>query len=109
MESYLNLTIDLSKDESFTDQARMLLKGFYLTGDETSPQQAFARAAVAYSEGDLKFAQRIYDYASEGWFMFASPVLSNAPLPGAKVQALPISCFLTSVPDSLEGIILPQQ
>jgi len=83
----------------------MLLKGFYLTDTETSPQQAFARAAVAYSDGDMAFAQRIYDYASKGWFMFASPILSNAPLPGAEVRALPISCFLTSVPDSLEGII----
>jgi len=31
--------------------------------------------------------------------------LSNAPLPGEKVKALPISCFLTYVPDSLEGLI----
>ena len=36
--------------------------------------------------------------------MFASPVLSNAPN-GQKVKALPISCFLTYVPDSLEGLI----
>ncbi len=105
MDSYLNLSIDLSKDELFTQQALMLLKGFYLTDNETSPQQAFARAAVAYSGGDMTFAQRIYNYASKGWFMFASPVLSNAPLPGDEVRALPISCFLTSVPDNLEGII----
>lgn len=105
MESYLNLTLDFSKDELFTEQALMLLRGFYLTETETSPQQAFARAAVAYSGGDMTFAQRIYDYASKGWFMFSSPILSNAPLPGDKVRALPISCFLTSVPDTLEGII----
>jgi len=37
--------------------------------------------------------------------MFASPVLSNAPRPGEKAKALPISCFLTYVPDSLEGLI----
>ena len=95
MQSYLGLQIDSEKDNLFTDQALRLLKGFYLTEQETSPQQAFARAAVAYSGYDLTFAQRIYDYASKGWFMFASPVLSNAPLPGAKVSALPISCFLT--------------
>ena len=52
-----------------------------------------------------KLAQRIYDYASQGWFMYASPVLSNAPLGYAKVKALPISCFLTYVPDTLEGLI----
>ena len=53
----------------------------------------------------MELAQRIYDYVSKGWFMFASPVLSNAPLPNKKPKALPISCFLTYVPDSLEGLI----
>ena len=37
--------------------------------------------------------------------MFASPVLSNAPKPNGKVKALPISCFLSYVPDTLEGLI----
>jgi len=37
--------------------------------------------------------------------MFASPVLSNAPKPNEKVKALPISCFLSYVPDTLEGLI----
>lgn len=66
---------------------------------------AYARAAVAYSYGDMELAQRIYDYASKGWFMFASPVLSNAPLPSEKPRGLPISCFLAYVPDSLTGLI----
>ena len=66
---------------------------------------AFARAAYAYSFDDKGLAQRIYDYASQGWFMYSSPVLSNAPLPKEKVKALPISCFLAYVPDSLDGLI----
>ena len=37
--------------------------------------------------------------------MFASPVLSNAPNPGDPWKALPISCFLTWVDDTLEGLI----
>jgi ribonucleoside-diphosphate reductase alpha chain len=37
--------------------------------------------------------------------MFSSPILSNAPFPGEKAKALPISCFLSYVPDSLEGLI----
>lgn len=82
-----------------------LLKSFYMVEGEKSPQEAFARAAKAYCGGDTAFAQRIYDYASKGWFMFASPVLSNAVLPGEKWKALPISCFLTYVPDTLEGLI----
>jgi len=81
------------------------MREYYMLEDETSPQQAFARAAVAYCDGDLNFAQRIYNYASKGWFMFASPVLSNAPKPGGKVRGLPISCFLSYVGDNLNSLI----
>ena len=97
--------IDYNRDEVMTEQAVKLLKDYYCRDDETSPQEAFARAAAAYCYGDKKLAQRIYDGASKGWFMFSSPVLSNAPIKGEKVKALPISCFLTYVPDTLEGLI----
>ena len=72
--------IDYNRDEVMTEQAVKLLKDYYCRDDETSPQEAFARAAVAYCYGDKKLAQRIYDGASKGWFMFSSPVLSNAPI-----------------------------
>lgn len=97
--------ISLDRDEDLSPFALDLLKAYYMRPDEKSPQEAFARAAVAYCEGDMGFAQRIYDYASKGWFMFASPVLSNAPVPGEKWKSLPISCFLQYVPDTLEGLI----
>jgi len=102
---HLGLRIDLVRDELLSDQSLKLLKDYYCREDEESPQHAFARASTAYSYGDKKLAQRIYDYVSKGWFMFASPVLSNAPLKKEKVKALPISCFLTYVPDSLDGLI----
>ncbi|MBD1317293.1 ribonucleoside-diphosphate reductase subunit alpha [Francisella tularensis] len=104
-QSYLGINIDLSRDRELSEQAQQLLTNYYCLQNELSPQYAFARAAVAYSFGDMNLAQRIYDAAAKGWFMFASPVLSNAPLPGAKVKSLPISCFLSYVPDSLEGLI----
>ena len=103
--THLDITIDLNKDSILTEQAKKLLNDYYCREDEPSPQYAFARAAVAYCYGDKKLAQRIYDYVSNGWFMYSSPVLSNAPVTGEKVKALPISCFLTYVPDSLEGLI----
>jgi len=102
---HLGITIDKNRDKDLSEQAYKLLKDYYCKSDEDSPQQAYARAAVAYCDGDLGLAQRIYDYVSKGWFMFASPVLSNAPRTGQKARALPISCFLTYVPDSLEGLI----
>jgi ribonucleoside-diphosphate reductase alpha chain len=103
--NHLGITIDRTKDKDLSEQAYKLLKDYYCNKDEDSPQQAYARAAVAYSGGDMELAQRVYDAVSKGWFMFASPVLSNAPRPGEKAKALPISCFLTYVPDSLEGLI----
>jgi len=99
------IEIDESRDRLLSDQAKSLLVGYYQKPDEDTPQKAFARASVAYCGGDMKLAQRIYDYASKGWFMFSSPILSNAPYPNTKHKGLPISCFLTYVPDTLEGLI----
>jgi len=99
------VAIDYARDENFSAQALKLLTDYYMLPDESSPQEAFARAALAYCDGDYAFAQRIYDYASKRWFMFASPVLSNAPRDGDPVKGLPISCFLTYVGDNLESLI----
>lgn len=101
---YLGIRLQNNNFE-YSDQALKLLKDYYMRPEETTPDHAYARAAVAYSGGDMELAQRIYEYASKGWFMFASPVLSNAPLPGEKPRGLPISCFLAYVPDTLEGLI----
>lgn len=92
------IEIDLSRDSLITNFGHSLLKEHYLLPDEPSPQYAYARAAVAYCAGDLEFAQRIYDYVSWGWFMFSTPVLSNAPKPGEPWQGMPISCFLAGTP-----------
>jgi len=104
-KTYLGISIDTDKDKLLSTQAEKLLKEYYCTDGEDSPQMAFARASRAYCYGDMKLAQRIYNYVSNKWFMFASPVLSNAPKPNGKVKALPISCFLSYVPDTLEGLI----
>ena len=102
---YLGIKIDLDRDADLGDQALALLRDYYMLDSELYAQQAFARASVAYCEGDYDFAQRIYDYASKRWFMFASPVLSNAPARDAEPKGLPISCFLTYVGDNLESLI----
>jgi ribonucleoside-diphosphate reductase alpha chain len=104
-KKHLGIKIDLSKDQLLSEQGLKLLTDYYCRETEPSPQYAFARAAKAYSYGDNGLAQRIYDYVSKGWFMFSSPILSNAIEPDEKVKALPISCFLTYVPDSLDGLI----
>lgn len=100
----MRINVDYSRNKNFSEQALALLKDYYCRPDE-DPQDALARAAEAYCEGDYEFAQRIYDYASRQWFMYASPVLSNAPADGENPTGLPISCFLTYVGDNLPSLI----
>ena len=102
---YCGIEIDNKRNKILSEQSLKLLKDYYCREDEKSPQQAFARAASCFANGNLKLAQRIYDYVSKGWFMYSSPVLSNAILKGEEVKALPISCFLSYVPDTLDGLI----
>ena len=105
VRQYKGIKIDTDKDNLLTDYAKTTLKDFYLHKGETSPQMGYARAAKAWSNGDKALAQRIYGYVSNKWFMFASPVLSNAPNGKKHKWGLPISCFLAYVPDTIEGLI----
>ena len=101
---YHGISLDEKRNELLSEMAVNMLSQFYCDENET-PQQAFARTALCFSAGDLELAQRIYDAVSKGWFMFASPVLSNSVLPGLKPKAMPISCFLLDIQDNLESII----
>jgi ribonucleoside-diphosphate reductase alpha chain len=91
--------VDHSRDALLTEFGKETLKDRYLLPGE-SYQDLFVRVASAYAD-DAAHAQRIYDYISRLWFMPATPVLSN----GGTGRGLPISCYLNSVPDSLDGIV----
>ncbi|MGF1549774.1 MAG: ribonucleoside-diphosphate reductase subunit alpha [Sphingomonadaceae bacterium] len=91
--------VDHGRDELLTEFGKETLKDRYLLPGE-SFQDLFVRVASAYAD-DEEHAQRIYDYISRLWFMPATPVLSN----GGTGRGLPISCYLNSVGDSLEGIV----
>jgi ribonucleoside-diphosphate reductase alpha chain len=91
--------VDRTRDALLTDFGKTTLEDRYLLPGE-SYQDMFARVATAYAD-DAEHAQRIYDYISNLWFMPSTPVLSN----GGADRGLPISCFLNSVSDSLEGIV----
>lgn len=99
-----------------------LLGGFYAKDNEIA-DDVLARAAEAYCFGDYELAQRIYDAVWNGWFMFASPIISNAPKgkwkknissldwrsgeslmqywDGDIDRGLPISCFAAYLGDSV--------
>lgn len=102
------MKVEISRNENLSQQAKALLHDYYTKPNE-SIQHAFARAATAYCDGDEELAQRLYDYASKGWFMYSSPILSNAPTKNENHKGLPISCFLSYVPDTLEGLISHQE
>lgn len=128
---YRGIRLDLSRDELFSVQGKDLISKYYTDGKE-GVQKAIARAANAFSYGDKVLAQEIYDAASQHWFFYSSPVLSNAPEGywdpsvdykskdfwaientvarkkawiGEKPKAMPIACFLTFLPDTIEGQI----
>ena len=94
-----NVVTDASRDDLLTEFGKETLTDRYLLPGE-SYQDLFARVADAYAD-DQDHAQRLYDYVSRLWFMPATPVLSN----GGTSRGLPISCYLNSVSDSLDGIV----
>ena len=93
------IVTDPSRDALLTAFGKDTLDDRYLLPGEAY-QDLFARVADAYAD-DQDHAQRLYDYISKLWFMPATPVLSN----GGTGRGLPISCYLNSVSDSLEGIV----
>ena len=93
------MQLNYNRDKYLSEFSIKTLEDRYLIEGETSPQDAFARAAKAFSD-DEAHAQRLYDYASKLWFMFSTPILSN----GGTNRGLPISCFLNYVEDSRQGL-----
>ena len=101
---YLGIEINYDKEKNLDKFSLDTLKDRYFWEEETHAQEAFARAAVfaATYKGttDYEMAQRLYNYSSDCWFMFSTPILSN----GGTTRGLPISCFLNYVPDSRDGL-----
>lgn len=65
-----------------------------------NPKTFYARVATGMARGDRELAQRLYNAMAQQWITPASPTMMNI---GTK-KGLPISCFLNTVPDTLEGI-----
>jgi ribonucleoside-diphosphate reductase alpha chain len=113
------LTIDDSRDERLPAFSRLTFRDRYLRPGESSPQQAFARAALAYAD-DIAHAQRLYHYLSQNWFMQVTPMLTNAPQRRRfgdvwsssfkrecfdQILGMPISCYLSVVDTGTEQLI----
>jgi len=94
-----HIDIDTNRNDLLTDFGKATLSDRYLLPGEDY-QDLFLRVSKAYAD-DTQHAQRLYDYMSKLWFMPATPILSN----GGTGRGLPISCYLNSVHDSLDGIV----
>ena len=99
LDRRFDVTTDESRDALLTEFGKETLTDRYLLPGE-GYQDLFARVADYFAD-DAEHAQRLYDYISNLWFMPATPVLSN----GGTTRGLPISCYLNSVSDSLDGIV----
>lgn len=79
-----------------------LASGYLLPG--ISPERRLrqiADRAEALLPGMNDFADRFYDYLSRGWYSLSSPIWANFGLD----RGLPVSCFGSYVPDSMDGIL----
>ena len=83
----------------FDDISRTVSADQHLLSNETL-EQGLKRCADAYGT-DIQHADRMYSYFLQQWVFPASPVLANA----GTDRGLPISCFLSYVDDSRQGIL----
>ena len=73
-QNYLDIEIDLSRDELFDKLGVQRLQESYMKEDETSPQHRFAFVSKQFGS-NLEHAQRLYDYASKHWLSYSTPIL----------------------------------
>lgn len=100
-----SIVIDRAQDSRMTYFGLENLRDRYFLRDSAGDicenvQTFFARVATGMARGEQAFAQQLYDYMARGWFLPATPVLMNI----GTSKGLCISCFLNTVPDTLEGI-----
>lgn len=96
----MTLQLDYSRDALFDELGMIRLRESYMRADEKSPQERLAFVAQAFASNE-EHAQRIYEYASKHWLSFSTPVLSF----GRTKKGLPVSCFLSYMEDSAEGLV----
>ena len=92
--------LDLSRDSLFDPLGMTRLKESYMKEEEVSPQERFWYVSEKFSSNP-EHAKRLYDYSSKHWLSYSTPILSF----GRSKKGLPISCFLSYLEDSSEGLV----
>ena len=94
------ITVNYFRDGLFDDLGIKRLKESYMRDDESSPQERFAYVSAEFGSNP-EHSQRLYDYSSNHWLSYSTPILSF----GRSKRGLPISCFLPYLDDSAEGLV----
>jgi len=94
------VNIDLERDGKFDDLGLTRLRESYMREDESSPQERFAYVCEQFGSNQ-EHAQRLYEYTSKHWLSLSTPILSY----GRSKRGMPISCFLSYLDDSAEGLV----
>ena len=94
------ITVAYGRDDLFDELGKTRLRESYMREDEESPQDRYAHVCSEFGS-DHEHAQRLYEYASKHWLSFSTPILSY----GRSKKGLPISCFLSYLDDSAEGLV----
>lgn len=100
--------VSVPENKSFkwlNENSRKFLDAGYLTTGVTPEQRI--REIAERAEGILKipgYADKFYNYMSEGYFSLSSPVWSNF----GKKRGLPISCFGSHISDDIGNILYTQ-
>ena len=100
MEIVHGIKVDYNRDSLFDELGRIRLKESYMKDDEVSPQERFAFVSKTFGSNE-EHAQRLYDYSSNHWLSYSTPILSF----GRSKRGLPISCFLNYIEDTAEGLV----
>jgi len=113
----------MKDDREFSGFSKLLLEKHYKKPTDKSVDDIFARTADNFCYGDYELADRLKFAIANRWFNYSSPPLSNSvkgewvideDATGWKthkfetdqeIKAMPISCYVQSVPDTLDGQI----
>jgi len=83
------------------DSRKFLERGYLLEGETAEKRiRDISEAAEKYLNC-VGFADKFEDYMSRGFFSLSSPIWSNF----GRKRGLPISCFGSYIPDTMEGIM----
>lgn len=96
----MTVQLDLSRDSLFDELGVARLRESYMRDEEISPQERFSFVCQQFASNP-EHAQRLYDYTSKHWLSLSTPILSF----GRGKRGLPISCFLSYLDDSAEGLV----